>query len=75
MSNLIRACEEAEKYNGVLLRDSQNGEFWHCVGVLIAPEDMYYEVVRTPDGKRLLLSFVGDLEGFGFVPVVNEAEA
>lgn len=73
MSNYQIAQREAEKYNGVLLRDSDKGEFWHCVGVLIAPEDLYYEVVRTPDGKRQLLSFVGDLESFGFYPVVRDS--
>ena len=71
MNNLQIACEEASKYDGVLLRDSGKGEFWHCVGVLIAADDLYYEVIRTSDNYRLLLSFVGDLETWGYVPVIN----
>lgn len=70
--NLLIACQEADKYNGILLRDSDKGEFWHCVGVLIAADDLYYEVIRVSDRYRLLLSFVGDLEkSWGYVPVIN----
>lgn len=74
MNNYELANQEACKYDGVLLRDSDEGEIWHCVGLLIAADDIYYEVIRQSDRKRRLMSFVGDLEGYGFMPAVNEQE-
>ena len=76
MDNLEIACKQVHEYDGVLLRDSDFGEFWHLVGILITPDDLYYEMIRVHDSKRRLYSFVGDIEkSWGFVPVVNGKSA
>lgn len=72
MNNLELANQEACKYDGVLLRDSDEGEIWSCVGLLLAADDIYYEMVRRSDRKRLLLSFVGDLDSYGFSPAESD---
>lgn len=70
MDNIEIALAQVDEYDGVLLRDSDKGEFWHLAGILIAPDDLYYEVIRVGDKERRLLSFVGDLEkSWGFVVV------
>lgn len=59
---------EVEHYEGKKFIDPRENKIWSFVGILVAPEDLYYELIRD-DGKRILLSMAGDIFSHGFIEV------
>jgi len=62
-------CREVAQYKDQLFNGPYDGSVHVFVGILIAPEDFYYELVKVEDNSRVLLSMVGSIEGHGFVPL------
>ena len=72
MNNLEIASQEVDKYTDQIMISPEDGSLWHFIGILIAPEDLYYELRGVGTENRKLLSFVGSLEGsWGYEPLVK----